>query len=523
MRKQNRSMKKLSACVLSAAMVLSLAAPFSSLHVNAEGETPVNLAQASGVTASASEVEAGTSYAAKKAIDGVVNRDAAKAEQSRWGTGRHQNIAPVWLKVDLGAKKSFQSFVLAWERTNITKYKIQTSETGADDGEWTTIYTKEGENDISGLDENIHLAEPVEARYVRLYIDGYNGGTNPVWESVSLYEFQIYENEIPKANLPKENYNLEGTAVASNAEDNDHSAQNAIDGNESTRWATNKSDAKEARTLTVTLPASQRVQYFRIIWERTNIEHYKIEVSPDDTENFEKVYESKAAVTSVNEVISLDSPKWVKKIRLTIDRYNGGDNSWPNVSVGEFESYAVKPGQIDEDATPKTVANMLAAPTVNEAGTKLVIPEVPDNFEVEFLADYEQVVGKDGTIYKPLTEKTIKGIYKVTKGEESAEGSQEHTITIPGQHADAGENAKPAVIPELAEWYGKTEAGTFTANGKIIVSASAQDMMPAAKALAEDYEAELGITCAVQQERIRPQEMSSLQKIQRTVLEKKVI
>lgn len=499
MRKQNRSMKKLSACVLSAAMVLSLAAPFSSLHVNAEGETPVNLTQADGVTASASEVEANTSYTAQKAIDGVVNRDAAKAEQSRWGTERHQDIAPVWLKVDLGTEKTFQSFVLAWERTNITGYKIQTSTTGEDNGEWKDIYTKEGTSDISELNENIHLAKPVEARYVRLYIDGYNGGTNPVWESVSLYEFQIYENEIPKANLPEENYNLEGTAEASNVEQNtEFTAQKAIDGDEESRWGTDKSDKKEARTLTVTLPASQRVQYFRILWERTNIEHYKIEVSPDDSaEKFEKVYESRAAVTSVNEVISLDSPKWAKKIRLTIDRYNGGDNSWPNVSVGEFESYAVKPGQIDEDATPKTVANMLAAPTVNEAGTKLVIPEVPDNFEVEFLADYEQVVGKDGTIYKPLTEKTIKGIYKVTKGEESAEGSQEHTITIPGQHADAGQNAKPAVIPELAEWYGKTEAGTFTANGKIIVSASAQDMMPAAKALAEDYEAELGTTCTV--------------------------
>src|SRR5699024_11864899 len=52
---------------------------------------------------------------------------------------------------------------------------------------------------------------------------------------------------------------------------------------------------------------------------------------------------------------------------------------------------------------------------------------VPDGTVVEFLADYEQVVGKDGTIYQPLTEKEINLIYKVTKDGESAEGTVEHT------------------------------------------------------------------------------------------------
>ena len=46
------------------------------------------------------------------------------------------------------------------------------------------------------------------------------------------------------------------------------------------------------------------------------------------------------------------------------------------------------------------------------------MPEVPENFTVEFLADYEQVIDRDGNIYKPLTGKTIaKGVYKVTKAD----------------------------------------------------------------------------------------------------------
>ena len=52
---------------------------------------------------------------------------------------------------------------------------------------------------------------------MRLYIDGYNGGDNN-WRSVSVYDFQIYENEIPSTVLPDENYSLEGTATASDYE-----------------------------------------------------------------------------------------------------------------------------------------------------------------------------------------------------------------------------------------------------------------------------------------------------------------
>ena len=60
-------------------------------------------------------------------------------------------------------------------------------------------------------------------------------------------------------------------------------------------------------------------------------------------------------------MISLDAPVWAKKIRLTVDGYNGGSNDWPNVSVAEFESYAVEPAQISEDATPEEVADLLGA------------------------------------------------------------------------------------------------------------------------------------------------------------------
>ena len=110
------------------------------------------------------------------------------------------------------------------------------------------------------------LPEAKTARYVRLYIDGYTANaaddqTN--WRSVSLYDFQIYANEIPDTVLPDENYCLEGTAEASNFEEvqsepGKQGPAKAIDGDLTTRWAT-ESDGKgtTARTLTVKLPAAQ--------------------------------------------------------------------------------------------------------------------------------------------------------------------------------------------------------------------------------------------------------------------------
>ncbi|MDE8707037.1 hypothetical protein PZH31_15720, partial [[Ruminococcus] torques] len=93
----------------------------------------------------------------------------------------------------------------------------------------------------------------------------------------------------------------------------------------------------------------------------------------------------------------------------------------------------------------------------------------------------------------PLRETTVKGIYKVTKGEETAEGAREHTVTIPGKYDNAGTNAKPVVIPELAEWYGGTEAGSVKIGEGTKIDYKDAAFKAAAEALAADYKAEYGV------------------------------
>lgn len=100
-----RKMKKLTragAGALAGVMIFGLAAPLAPLSVEAAGEIE-NLALNKTATASEQETD---SYSAAKAVDGVVNRDAAKP-QSRWATNTHSNQEAQWLKVDLGEKRHF--------------------------------------------------------------------------------------------------------------------------------------------------------------------------------------------------------------------------------------------------------------------------------------------------------------------------------------------------------------------------------------------------------------------------------
>lgn len=166
-----RKMKKLTragAGALAGVMVFGLAAPLAPLSVEAADEVK-NLAIGSTATVNDKETDY---WGADKAVDGIVNRTAAKRDQSRWATNVGGDADAKWLKIDLKEAKTFQSFVLAWERRNITGYKIQISQTG-EDNSWEDVYTKTGASHISHINENIHLPEAKTARYVRLYIDGY--------------------------------------------------------------------------------------------------------------------------------------------------------------------------------------------------------------------------------------------------------------------------------------------------------------------------------------------------------------
>ncbi len=512
MRKEGKGLRRMGAWALAAAMILGAALPAAPKTAEAAETTVLGVNYAPGGTATVSNQE--TDYwGADKAIDGIVNRDAAKADQSRWSTNR--DVQNPSLKVDLGTERTFNRFVIEWERTNITGFMIETSDTG-NDNDWTEVYRKSDSTYVDSSSK-IELENPATARYARLTVTDYTGNAQPddgiTWASISVYEFKIIADVDVVGEDILKNLSLDATASASGAEDtNSFGPEKAKDGNSTTRWASANRAATEENPhwLQLAWDSPQTIQTINIHWERCNPTAYSIQKSDNGT-TWENVKTFSSKPEDYRQTIQLDAPVTAQYLRVNITAFDpsgapeGGNSvTWSTVSIYELETYSY--GGIletEETLTLQDIVDGLDAPTVS--GDTITLPAV-EGYTVELLADYEQVVGRDGTIYQPLTDKTVKAIYKVTQGTGedavSAEGTQEYTLTIPGKYGNdtTGRNPKPTVIPELAEWYGGTEGERFTVNnesGKVYLDASASALRPAAEALVADYNAEMGANLTI--------------------------
>lgn len=135
--------------------------------------------------ATASDIEANTSFTPDKAVDG--NKDSRWASDTQTGTER-------WWKVDFGHERDIKKIVTHWERRNTLDYEIQISN---DDKEWTTIYHKEGIPDSKR--QPVLLDEVESARYLKIKINDFqdadpDGGDK--WHSVSIYEVEVYQTDV---------------------------------------------------------------------------------------------------------------------------------------------------------------------------------------------------------------------------------------------------------------------------------------------------------------------------------------
>ena len=126
---------------------------------------------------------------------------------------------PEWISIDLGSSQAFNKVVLNWEGAFGKSYKIQVSN---DNVNWQDIYTTTtGKGGIETLNIN------GSGRYVRLY--GSERGTD--W-GYSLFEFEV-------RNAAGTNLALGKTTKASSYTGADVVPALAVDGQTSTRWASN--------------------------------------------------------------------------------------------------------------------------------------------------------------------------------------------------------------------------------------------------------------------------------------------
>ena len=491
--KKKGTWMRASAGALSAAMVLgsvTVAPAVKAENVEEKAGYEVNYALNSKVTASNQEVA--NQWGPEKAVDGIVNRDAAKPEQSRWSTEQSTTQEARTLTLDLGTVKTFSQFVIEWERTNITNFKISVSDT--ENGEYKDVYVKENGKNITSLTSRISLEEAATGRFVRLTVNGYT--LNPGnWQSVSLYEFKVLGEA--------ENLSKGAIVKADGHETDDFTEAKAIDGDDTTRWASPVALGEHWISLDYGKEIS--IQSFKIHWERTNATKYRLEKSSDGT-NWERVVSFEKKPDSYQQIINLDEPINTQHVRLFIEEFdpkgapeNGNEVTWDTVGIYEFETYAEKLEEPENTQDPQEIADNLGIPELIEGDSKkFTMPEVPEGFEISFVgADYEQILDRDLTVYQPLVTQQIKMNFNIKAAgkDGKAVDSKEYTMTVTGKYEqEEGDNAKPAVIPELAEWKGAKGGEFAVKDGSHIVVANKDKaaLQRAATEFQKDYKDILG-------------------------------
>jgi hexosaminidase len=463
---------------------------FSFVPVRAEVNTEIqreNLAL--GKSATASGYEAGSGFTADKVIDGTVDRptDIDKGGSSRWASAI--NAVKPWITIDLTEVKAFDEIVIEWERRNVNSYKIEVSD---DNSTWTAIHNSTTKNEFK---EVLDVGSQ-NARYVRITIDDYSptqeGGTVN-WNTVSIYEVEIYNNEPVEPVEPEEpevivpaagdNVALSKTATSSTNETSTLTADKAVDGikTKASRWASAVSSAEQ--WITVDLGAKTQIENLVIEWERRNATEYKVQVS-DDNSNWTDIYTATSSPAQTRQEINLSEAVATRYVRVFIAKHVAtiDGTTWNNVSIYEIEIYnGGIPKGLDE------ITNSIKVKDLTLDDEVLPTPSVPEGYEISFVgADYEEVIGADMKIYRPLVDKTVRVNFKITKGNETAY-TPDIEVLVPGSNEVSGNDA-PTVIPELREWLGGS--GNFEINdgSRIVIAPSSEsELSEYMDVFSEDY------------------------------------
>ena len=465
----------------------------------ASEEEDVNLARLSGVTATASNYEANTSFTADKAKDGDTT-----SKESRWATDADSSIPERWLKYDLGAKRTITSFKVFWEVANVTDYVIETS---VDGQKWDAQVTKTSEKPAT-TEMTYSLSQSVEAQYVRLRVTGYESavaGGN--WCNVSVYEFEVYghmpedsgsqggEMTLPTGtNLAR----VDGVvATASNVESGTQfTADKARDGDrtsKTSRWATDQN--VENPTITYNFGTLRNVRSVVLYWENNHADKWYVQTSVDGQKwTTQKSFEGKLPVaTAPIQTVNFDETVQAQYVRVWVEKYSA---DWNNVSMYEFEVYQ----EVSEEVvTPATAAATLAQSIQLVDGKVVMTGEVPEKYQASWGCNYEQVVDATGTVYTPLVDTKVEISVTVwEKADTTARGSSTVQLTIPGKHTANEGNLKPSVVPELAQWYStaqqKGQMYTLTANSRIVAEEAYNAV---AKELQADIQDLFGLTLPI--------------------------
>ena len=465
-----------------------------------------NLARLNGVVATASDTET-QNYPPSATIDGNYE------DTSRWGTNNDasgQGTTERWLKLDLGQERTITRFKVFYEKDNIKDYVIETSANGST---WTPQVSI---TDNTALEPEHPLDTPVTAQYVRLRVTRYGPSVNNWW-NVGVREFEVY-GHMPEGSNPGGDDQVvtlpKGTniarqdgviASATNVESNTQfTADKARDGDKtskSSRWATNI--GVENPTITYNLGNTYMVGSVILYWESNNPDKWHVQTSMDGTQwTTQKAFEGKLTSGAPIQTVNFDAPVKARYVRVWVEEYSS--TYWNNVAMYEFEVYQEESEIV---VTPADTAATLAQSIQIQDGKVVMTGEVPEKYNATWGCNYEQVVGADGTIYTPLVDTTVELSVTVRdKNDTTTCGSATVELTIPGVNSANQGNDKPAVVPELAQWYSTADqvgkVYTLTANTRILAD---QQYTSVARELQADIRDLFGLNLSIVSDTSNPQ------------------
>ncbi len=448
-----------------------------------------------------------------KVIDGdIAERTSRWSSKNIWDTddpneANHETSHGHWIQLELPNEAKIHSVKIYWEQKNAEVYAIESSM----DGENWDIIKKFNEVPSDSV-QTIEFDEVVNLKYIRLRTEKMDTSDthnpmHPYYQNVSLYEFEVY-GEAPASkeiNLSM----MKGVKATASCSESNRSPEMSIDGEVGfqSKWSSHNpfnDDNYHSHWLQLEFPEVVKANSVNIVWEKANAQDYYLESSQDgenwteirhfterpgplpdgDTVNVDAFY--------VRQVIEFDESIQMKYIRIRVeDVCIDGDVNlyyqwYHNVVVSEFEVYGDDP-----DFEIASIAADIEAPHIitHPNGTRqLSTPSVPEGYTIELMgADFEQVIGDDGTVYPTIEDKVVTLGYVVKKEHRSVE-TEAFEIYVPAtmQPLTNTPNARPSVSPEIAEWRGGIGNFETTKDSRIILGS--HELSRVADEFSKDYE-----------------------------------
>ena len=269
------------------------------------------------------------------------------------------------------------------------------------------------------------------------------------------------------------------TVTADSVETETFSPKKAADGDRSdsaSRWSSANETGQPVHWLMFEFAEEKQVSFVRLYWERLNVEGFVLESSPEG-KNWTVAAEITESPEANEQCIVLDNPVPGRYFRIRTTAMSDSEENqylyYQNVSLLEAELYGEVPLSYS--------LGELSVETAEDGSRRLTLPFVPADVEIEIAgADYEQVIGLDGTVYPTLEEKEVEVGFLLTRDGVSEE-TPGYTVTVPAveQVAPAGEtlseNSRPSVTPEVAEWRGGSGSFSLREDGRILVDEKWQE------------------------------------------------